>query len=118
MESIYILQSTYEKLYALANPIRKFLENNLPLISPTWKRECVDEVLKTEFSDGREKFVSYWLSELDIYYLLKVLLSNENWEKLKILDLRNDFYSDNNRELLFETKEIRNIVSHPRIEKR
>ncbi len=117
MESIYILQSTYEKLYALANPVREFLENNLPLISATWKRECVDEVLKTEFADGHEKFVDRELIELDIYYLLKVLLTDKNWKKLKKVNLEDDFYSEHNRSLLFETKEIRNIVAHPRIEK-
>ena len=74
MESIYILQNTYEKLYALSIPILAFLEERLPLISSTWKRTCVDEVLKTEFKDGREKFVDRELKELDIYYLLKVRL--------------------------------------------
>ena len=117
MESIYILQNTYEKLYALSSPILAFLEERLPLISSTWKRTCVDEVLKTEFKDGREKFVDRKLKELDIYYLLKVLLDDENWFALKNLDLSDNFYSDDNRTLLFETQKIRNNVAHPRIEK-
>lgn len=117
MESIYILQSTYEKLYALTKPIAEFLENNLPCIAPNnWKFYCIDEVLKTDLKDGREKFVDRKLHELDVYYLLKVLLDDRNWKALADLFPENNFYSKENKRLLLDVKEIRNTVSHPRID--
>lgn len=116
MESIYILQKTYENLYVLTKPIAEFLEKNLPCVSPNWKRYCIDEVLKTEMKDGREKFVDKHLSELDVYYLLKVLLDDRNWKVLKELEAENSFYSDDNKKLLNEVKFIRNNVMHPNVE--
>lgn len=108
MESIRILQDTYEKLYALSAPIVDFLETNLPRISNTWKRECVDEILEMKVLDRK-------LTEFDIYYLLKILLHEENWNKLKNLDSNDDFYTEYNKELLSEVKKIRNEIAHPRI---
>lgn len=111
MESIYILQKTYENLYALSAPIAEFLEKNLPCISPNWKRDCVDTVLEERISfDNRIGF-----QELDVYYLLVVLLDDRNWDALKELFPSDNFYSKENRDLLFRTKEIRNTVSHPRV---
>ena len=116
MESIYILQKTYENLYVLTKPIAEFLEKNLPCVAPNnWKFYCIDEVLKTETKNGTEKFVDKNLYELDVYYLLKVLLDDRNWKVLKDLFPEDNFYSDENKRLLFAAKEIRNAVSHPRI---
>ena len=115
MESIYILQKTYENLYALTKPIAAFLEKNLPCVSGNWKYYCIDDVLKTETKNGREKFVDRKLSELDIYYLLKVLLDDRNWKVLQDLSPENLFYSDENKSLLWEVREIRNTIMHPRI---
>ena len=108
MESIRILQDTYEKLYALSAPVVDFLETNLPRISNTWKRKCVDEIFEMKVLD-RE------LTEFDIYYLLKILLHEKNWNKLKNLDSNDDFYTEYNKELLSEVKKIRNEIAHPRI---
>ena len=113
MESIRILQNTYERLFVLAKPVAIFLENNLPLISSQWKYECIDEVLKTEHKDGSVNYLNRNLQELDIYYLLKVLLDNHNWESLKNLNPTNQFFSQINYELLKDVREIRNTISHP-----
>ncbi|HAC32472.1 MAG TPA: hypothetical protein DCF70_07600 [Treponema sp.] len=115
MESIYILQKTYENLYVLTKPVAAFLEKNLPCVSGNWKYYCIDDVLKVELKDGREKFVDKKLSELDVYYLLKVLLDDRNWNVLKELEPENLFYSDENKSLLWDVREIRNKVAHPRI---
>lgn len=116
MESIYILQSTYEKLYALASPVADLLEKNLPCVSSNWKYYCIDEVLKTETKDGKEIFVNKNLHELDVYYLLKVLLDDRNWKVLEDLFPEDGFYSKENKDLLFDVKKIRNDVAHPSIE--
>lgn len=115
MESIRILQNTYERLFVLAKPVAIFLENNLPLISSQWKYECIDEVLKTEYKDGTVNYLNRNLKELDIYYLLKVLLDNHNWNLLKNLTPINPFFSETNNELLKDVREIRNTISHPQI---
>lgn len=48
MESIRILQNTYENLYVLAKPIRNFLQEWLPIIYPdTWERK-VEEIIDPE----------------------------------------------------------------------
>ena len=117
MESIYILQKTYENLYALTKPIADFLEKNLPCVAPNnWKYYCIDDVLKTESKDGSKRFVDKSLYELDIYYLLKVLLDDRNWKVLRDLFPEDAFYSEENKHLLLDVKEIRNTVMHPRIE--
>ena len=118
MESIYILQKTYENLYALTKPVAEFLEENLPCVAPNnWRFYCIDDVLKTESKDGAKRFVDKTLYELDVYYLLKVLLEDRTWKVLKDMFPENDFYSDKNKRLLYEVKKIRNDVMHPRIEK-
>ena len=115
METIYILQKTYENLYALSFSVLDFLERNLPRISNTWMRTCVYDILEKDFpnDDIRKRK----LEDYDVYYLLKILLADENWDSLKNLDLTDEFYTGYHRSLLSDVKEIRNNVAHPRIEK-
>lgn len=115
MESIYILQSTYEKLYALSSPVADFLEKNLPCVSPNWKRDCVDEILKRETDWGEEFITDRIFDELDISYLLKILLSEKNWTPLREMLPENNFFSDENYRLLRSVKKIRNSVAHPKL---
>lgn len=115
METIRILQEMYENLYVLAEPVRNFLEEKLPCISSQWKRECVFNILEKDFEADKRNSFDRSLEELDIYYLLKVLLDNSVWEPLSILLPDDPFFTKENRKLLREVKEIRNIVSHPRI---
>ena len=115
MESIRILQDTYEKLYALSTPIAKFLEKNLPCVSPNWKRYCVDEVLKRKTENGDEFLQDRDFYQLDVYYLLKVLLAERNWNVLKEIFPENQFYTDENRKLFRNVQKIRNSVAHPKL---
>ena len=108
MESIYILQKTYENLYALSFPVLDFLEVNLPRISNTWKRTCVYDVLEKDFPNG--DITKRELKEFDIYYLLKILLDEKNWNDLKNLDASDDFYTDYHHCILRDVKDIRNTV--------
>lgn len=115
METIRILKETYENLYVLAIPVRKFLEEKLPCISSQWKRECVFSILEKDSDFYRENSFDRSLEELDIYYLLKILLDNSVWETLSALLPDDSFFTKENKKLLKELKRIRNIVSHPRI---
>ena len=115
MEPIYILQSTYEKLYALSSPIAEFLESMLPCISANWKRDCVDEILKRETDWGEEFINDRIFDELDISYLLKILLSEKNWIPLHEMFPENNFFVEENYRLLRSVKKIRNSVAHPKL---
>lgn len=112
MESIRILQNTYENLYVLQKPICEFLNNRLPLIPPNW-RHLVDEILETRL--GHNNHTNF--ENLDVYYLLTILLSEKVWNPLKklLLDERT-FFTNENYNLLKDVKEIRNKISHPTFE--
>ena len=112
MESIRILQDTYEKLYVLSEPIRAFLEERLPCVAPNnWKKYCVYDVLNTDGDPEDDKD----FSQLDVYYLVKVLLADRNWNALKELFPGSGFYTESNKKLLKAVKRIRNKVAHPQI---
>lgn len=64
MESIRILQNTYEDLYVLAKPIREFLQEQLPKAFKNW-REIIDEIMENQVYN----YNYIILEELDIYYL-------------------------------------------------
>lgn len=112
MESIRILQNTYENLYVLQQPICNFLKNRLPLIPPNW-RHLVDEILETRLGYNNHTY----FENLDVYYLLTILLSEKVWNPLKelLFDERN-FFTNENYKLLKDVKEIRNKISHPTFE--
>lgn len=113
MNTIRILQKTYEMLYVLSKPVRKYLLKHLPEISKDWKRDCIYEVLKVDLKDGTSIYIDKTIKQLDIYYLLKVLLANKNWIKLKQHFSMEPLYSNDNKELLSEIKKLRNEVAHP-----
>lgn len=112
MESIRILQDTYENLYALTFPIADLLEKEMPKISG-WKVEC-DVIL----SDNGKKQKRTWthFRELDLYYLLKIL--DHRWRALQNIS-RKKFFSPENYKLFVDKNEknsimsIRNKISHP-----
>lgn len=121
MESIRILQNTYEDLYVLAKPIRNFLQERLPLAFPNSWRRKVDEILEKQDYD-EEKSYAYKKSQsklpefenLDLYHLLKILLDSEVWNSLKdILIDECNFFTNENKNLLQTIKKIRNKISHP-----
>lgn len=121
MESIRILQNTYEDLYVLAKPIRNFLQERLPLAFPNSWRRKVDEILEKQDYD-EEKSYAYKKSQsklpefenLDLYHLLKILLYSEVWNSLKDIFIDEcNFFTNENKDLLQTIKEIRNNISHP-----
>lgn len=101
MEIIRILQNIYEELYVARKPLANFLEECLPALSSQWKKECVENVNKNFF-------------ELDIYYLLQILLDEQNWHNLKNLFPKDEYYfREENRILYKKVRQIRNEVMHP-----
>ena len=115
MESIRILQDTYEKLYAITPPLRKLIEKELSALSPNWIEEYI-----VPFFKAKKKFYNKYtlLNEIDSYYLLEIL--REYWNYLSYKS-NSKFFSEENR-LLFVDKDknnkssliyIRNKVAHP-----
>ncbi len=114
MESIRILQNTYENLYALTRPLGNFLEEELKNISPKyWRDDYVTSLLQRKGVADKE-----WerLYEIDTYYLLELL--RINWREFRTKS-NTDFFSKDNWELFvnkrngFSILNIRNVISHP-----
>ena len=115
MESIRILQDTYEKLYAVTPALRKLIGKELSALSPNWIEEYI-----VPFFKAKKKFYNKYtlLNEIDSYYLLEIL--REYWNYLSCKS-NSKFFSEENR-LLFVDKDknnkssliyIRNKVAHP-----
>ncbi len=114
METIRVLQKTYENLYVLSTPIVEFLENHLPVISTNWKKEYIDDVIE-EITKKPNKVNLY---DLDIYYLISILIKKEIWDTLKALfPEERSFFSKENKKLLKDVRQIRNDISHPSLQK-
>lgn len=112
MESIRILQDTYEKLYALSTPLADLMESEFKKLSQYWKNDYVDSVLQQK---GLFKEWNH-LYEIDMYYLLEIL--RQNWRELSQKS-GNKFFSKEHFDLFVNKKNpyslfsIRNDVSHP-----
>jgi len=115
MNTIRILQKTYEMLYVLSKPVNKYLKKRLPEISTNWKKDCIEDVLKVELKDGSSRYEEKSINQLDIYYLLKILLTNKNWNRLKEKFPMDPLYTTDNKTFLTEIKNLRNTVAHPTI---
>lgn len=114
MESIRILQDTYEKLYALTPVIGDKLEEEFEsLTNFDWRDYYVDSVLQEKKCFGKE-----WthLYELDSYYLLEIMRKYWNLFREKS---HSHFFTKENYDLFVNRKiedsiiSIRNQVSHP-----
>ena len=70
MESIRILQDTYEKLYAITPPLGDLMENELAKLSPKFWKD--DYVLPLFQKKGLLKDEWSHLYEIDSYYLLEL----------------------------------------------
>ena len=103
MESIRILQNTYEKLYAITPVLKSFLKT---------------EYDKLEKSEKQRIYKPSNLSHhQDIYYHLRFLM--ENWNILKF-NSKTKFFTEKNKLLFVDENEtsksvyrIRNCVMHP-----
>lgn len=114
MESIRILQDTYEKLYAMTPLLGDLLETEFSNFSNLdWKDYYVDSFLQR-----KKVFNKEWkkLREIDCYYLLELL--RENWD-LFAKNSDTDFFTRENFNLFVNRRNrnsiirIRNEVSHP-----
>lgn len=113
MESIRILQDTYEKLYVLTAPISNLMQD----VFPKWKGDTGWKPYCDKLLDN----VSFWkrrewsnFCELDLYLLLHIL--KNSWTGLK--ECFGDFFNDDNERLFvsdseFSVLSIRNTVAHP-----
>lgn len=112
MESIRILQDTYENLYALTAPIAALLEKEMKKISG-WKTEC-DAILSVKTTKPKTRWTHF--NELDLYYLLKIL--ERRWLALQNISQKKFFSPENNKLFVDKNNEnsimsIRNVVAHP-----
>ncbi len=108
METIHILQKTYERLYVARVPLLNYLSERLPVISTTWKRDCVERVLN-------EKNVTDFM-QLDIYYLIQILQDEINQSKIIEQFPGDNLIYEDNRKLFNSIKELRCNVMHPSFE--
>ena len=111
METIRLLQDTYEKLYVITPLLAELLEKEMPKTSQQWKQKC-DSILRQD-----KKFRKQWsyFYELDTYYLLKLLKSK--WDELSN-KYNTDFFTNENEELFVSNRDdsvlsIRNEIAHP-----
>ena len=113
MESVRILQDTYEKLFVLTAPLAELMQD----VFPEWKGEnewklyCNKILVQCSSWNHRE-----WSNfcELDLYLLLHILKTS--WDGLKASV--GDFFNDENEEIFisdaeFSVLSIRNTVAHP-----
>lgn len=110
METIRILQDTYEKLYVITPLLAELLEKEMPKTSSQWKQKC-DSILEKERCS---KQWSYFC-ELDSYYLLKLL--KFLWNELAD-NSDTDFFTNENKRLFVSNRDdsilsIRNEIAHP-----
>ena len=114
MESIRILQDTYEKLYAITPEIGDKLESEFEALSNLdWRDYYVDSLLQE-----KRVFDKEWthLYEIDSYYLLEIM--RKNWSMFREKS-DSDFFTRESYDLFVNLKNefslisIRNKVSHP-----
>ena len=111
MESIRILQDTYEMLYAITPAVSELLEAEMPKIS-NWNTKCKSVLNK--HTKGQIKNWSYFF-ELDLYYQLVLL--QDLWDELENYS-DSLFFSEKNKSLFISSNNnsvlhIRNEVAHP-----
>lgn len=108
MDTIHILQKTYEQLYVARIPLLKYLSERLQAVSRNWEEDCVDRVLD---NPERKDF-----SDLDIYYLIRIFLDSQNKRQiLTVFPDDKDIYKGN-MDLFRFIKNLRCDVMHPSFE--
>ncbi len=110
MNTIRILQKTYEMLYVLSKPLGEFIEKEMPKGELNSCKNFLNEKTKNQIKDWNYYF------ELDLYYLLRIL--NYKWDVLK-RNSKSDFFTKQNKKRFLSNKcndsimFIRNEISHP-----
>ena len=115
MESIRILQNTYEMLYAITPILGNLMELEFDNFEPfNWQDKYVNS-----FLHKKKKQIKWThLKEIDLYYLLAIL--SERWIDFKQHSKTSFFTNENKLLFIGDVKEnkysilnIRNEVSHP-----
>lgn len=107
MESIRILQDTYELLYALSFPMGKYLDSHMQELNSNWFEDLfLAQEKTTKQFEGKT-----CASDLDIYFQTK--LFNRYWNALK-KQFPNElnFYNMKNKYLILDIQDIRNKTIH------
>lgn len=111
MESIRILQDIFERLYAVAIPMRDFLEDELPHVSKNWWYDCVESSLSHDSNYLYTDSSKDNLDDVDIYFLTKILL--KYWEALRQKSPNSGLYTREHKENFRKLQELRNKIAHP-----
>lgn len=107
MESIRILQDTYELLYALSFPMGRYLDSHMPKLNSNWFQE---KFLASEKSTKQFEGKTC-ASDLDIYFQAK--LFKNYWYALQgLYPEEYKFYNGKNLKLINEIQDIRNNIMH------
>lgn len=106
MESIRILQDTYELLYALSFPMGKYLDTHMPKLNPNWFDNFLAGEKKQKQFEGKN-----CASDLDIYFQAKIF--KNYWFALqRQFPDEYKFYNQKNKYLITDIQEIRNNIMH------
>lgn len=107
MESIRVLQDTFELLYALSFPFGEYLDSHLCKLD----KNLFENLFLTEEKNPENFKYKKSVGDLDIYYQTKIL--NKYWNDLKqLFPHESHFYEYSNRSLINDIKEIRNNIMH------
>ena len=107
MESIRILQDSYELLYALSFPMGKYLDSHMTKLNPNWFQEMF---LAKENTQSQFKGKSC-ASDLDIYFQAK-LFKNYWFALQKQFPDEYKFFNTKNKYLISDIQDIRNNIMH------
>ena len=107
MESIRILQDTYELLYALSFPMGKYLDSHMLKLNSNWFKEMFLANEKTQAQFHGKTCAS----DLDIYFQAKIF--KNYWFALqKQFPDEYKFYNTKNKYLISDIQDIRNNIMH------
>ena len=107
MESIRILQDTYELLYALSFPMGQYLDSHMKKINENWFQEMFIAHEETKKQFDKKKCAS----DLDIYFQAKIF--KNYWLALqRQFPEEYKFYNQKNKYLISDIQDIRNNIMH------
>lgn len=111
MESIFVLQDCFERLYALSIPFGEFINLHFDKIDKDWFKKFV----RNNKAYGRfKKYVREKnnANDLDIYFQCKLLLNNWLMLKRNFPD-EDNFFSKETKDIILQVRNIRNETMHP-----
>lgn len=111
MESIFVLQDCFERLYALSVPFGTFINNHFDKIDKDWFRKYV--LTNKSYSKFKKNLKGKTsAADLDICFQCKLLLNNWNLLKKHFPDEK-DFFNNDTKLTILAVRNIRNETMHP-----